>query len=119
MATKAKVKHLPRGELRGTAIEIMKSNRINPKSTDESKLAVAKKIVAKIGSSWPKLDADGKLIRARSIMNYSLRTGLVGGKAVARKTTPKKASTNARKPTKRASAKKKATTPTASPNPAE
>lgn len=122
MASKAKIKHLPRGELRGTAIEMMKSNRINQKSTDESKLAVAKKIVQKIGSSWPNLDDDGKLIRARSIMNFSLRNNLVGGKAVARKTTTKKASTNSRKPAvKKAPAKKKAVaaTPTPSSNPAE
>lgn len=76
-------KKFARGELRETAINIMKSNHLSKSSKPETFDAVVKKIKAKI--MRPETTV-------RSIMNFCLREGMVGGaKAVASKKSAKKA----------------------------
>lgn len=88
-------KKFARGEIRGTVIEIMKKHRITSKTPFESES------YAKARAAAEKKLPDHNV---PSIMAYVRRTpGMLGGKAVARKSAPKSSTSNARKSTKKAS----------------
>jgi hypothetical protein len=97
-------KKFARGEIRGTVIEIMKKHRITAKTPFDSDSYVKARAAAE--KKLPDHNVP-------SIMAYVRRTpGMLGGKAVARKTTSKSSTSNARKATKsKTKAKKSAAAP--------
>jgi hypothetical protein len=85
-------KKFARGEIRGTVIEIMKKHRITPKTPFDSDSYVKARAAAE--KKLPDHNVP-------SIMAFVRRTpGMLGGKAVARKSTSKSSTSNARKSAK-------------------